>query len=105
MSISIAHHDTLLRVAFGSVTNAYASLGALKDSFALIILNSLDKEISLSLDGTNAWLNLDAGESPVLNYNAMGKIFPATGVWVKYVGAAPTVGSLRITSILRKAPN
>ena len=36
MSISIAQHDTLLRVAFGSVTNAYASLGALKDSFALI---------------------------------------------------------------------
>lgn len=104
MSISIAQHGSQIRVAFGSFTNAYAEAGTILDSFALFILNSLDKEVSLSLDGTTSWMNLDAGESPILNYNAMGKIFPKCTLYVKYI-VAPTAGSLRIVPVLRKAPN
>lgn len=87
------------RLAFGSVTGAYQALQSTVGNVRkLVVSNSLNSEMLLSLDGgTTDWLALQAGQSLVLDFD-MTLAYNGT-VSVKHNGTAPTAGNISVAII------
>ena len=94
------------RIAFGSVTGAYATLLTVAGTGATMIINSsLDKEVVLSLNGgTNDHVYIQPGLTPaslIIDFAANDMSYSGT-IQVKHTGAAPTAGVLSVL-VIRKA--
>ena len=81
-------------LAFGSVTNAYQAIsGTIAGrGIILVVTNSLNTEGLLSLDGTNDFCYLPAGQGVVLDLSANDGEFSGA-IYYKYV-AAPGSGRI-----------
>ena len=102
----IATFDQLRIVAFGSITGSYAALGV---PFAhmvrvVILTNSTDKDVKISIDGVNDYLYLTAGTFKLLDIStnretACNFYLPiGTQFYVKYV-SAPGSGNVFIETV------
>lgn len=88
-------------LAFGSLTNAYAAFVA--NAGAAVIRgiyfsSTLDKDALLSLDGTNDFIEVQAGRTGFIDLASMG-IKHAGPITAKYI-AAPGSGRLTATGIV-----
>lgn len=84
------------RIAFGSVAAAYGDLltSVKGRGVVLVITNSLDAEVTISLDGgTTDFIWLPAGVGLTLDLGANSAEFSGT-VSVKYTSGAPTSGAI-----------
>lgn len=84
-------------VAFGSVPGAFATSGAISESYrVLTIKNKTDKTIEISLDGgVSIWETLYSGEVITYDLGANG-VFIDTAPFHRYqaAGGAPTSGTI-----------
>lgn len=108
-----ATFDTLREVAFGSVTGSFAVLGSAltHDVRELVVVNTTDKDLYLSIDGTNACIRVGATSAQPIS--AMANrisdypfIFPiGLQFYVKETEAgAPTKGSIAIECVYATIP-
>lgn len=85
------------KIAAASLTGSYATLLTMGGSArALHLYNSTDQPVLITLDnGTTDSVELDAGESYVIDYAMNGMILTSSTIKAKYVSTAPSVGSVR----------
>lgn len=87
--------EALREVAFGSITNTYANLGAAltHDAFRVKVRNNTDADMYFSWDGTNDHMKLPAFSGDVLD-NKTNDAFRKSGdrLKIKYGSSAPTQG-------------
>jgi len=85
------------KIAAASLTNAYTTLLTMGGSArALHLYNSTDQPVLITLDnGTTDSVELDAGESYVIDYAMNGMSLTSSTIKAKYVSTAPSVGSVR----------
>ena len=89
-------------VAGTALTGTYATVLAPGGIYAILMIwNSTDKAISLSLDGgTTTHFVLERGENTVsVDFAANGKIGPNSNIQAKHNGVVPTIGTVRATVI------
>lgn len=96
--------ENLRSVANGSITNSFTALGTPLAHRAVLMkfVNTTDKEMLISDDGTNSKMIVPAGTSSVYDWNANrlanSNIFAyaaGTQFYIKYV-AAPSSGNFYI---------
>lgn len=99
--------ETLRSVANGNITNAFAALGSAlaHPSRILMFVNTTDKDMLISVDGTNSHFIVPSGSSKVIdlatNRRSNDFIFAfraGTQFYIKYV-AAPSSGTFYIETI------
>lgn len=99
--------ETLRSVLNSSITNAFVALGSAlaHPSRILTFVNTTDKDMLLSVDGTNSHFIVPSGSSKVLDLTANRRtndfIFAfraGTQFYIKYV-AAPSSGTFYIETI------
>jgi len=96
-----AQLDTLRQVAFGSITNSYATLGGTLTDHARIIRfsNSTDVDILISDDGVNDKIRLAANSFALIDFSTNkirdDGLFVSVGTqfYIKYASGAPTRGA------------
>lgn len=96
--------EPLRELAFGSLTANYQNLGAVTTAKAVkvIVTNSCDEKVYISVDGTNNHMGMPGPSSRVIDgsvdsYYSMGKFFEkGTQFEVKHAGTAPTEGDVMI---------
>jgi hypothetical protein len=99
-----AQFDAVRELAFGSITTSYAAVGAaLTDHARLVVItNSSDAEVHVSLDGTTNNLRLAANSFKLFDFSTnkirddglfvtMGTVF-----YAKRVSGAPSTGAVWI---------
>jgi hypothetical protein len=99
-----AQFDAVRELAFGSITTSYAAVGAaLTDHARLVVItNSSDAEVYVSLDGTTNNLRLAANSFKLFDFSTnkirddglfvtMGTVF-----YAKRVSGAPSTGAVWI---------
>lgn len=85
-------------IAFGTLTNAYATTSFL-DSSAIArelgVTNNTNQDVQISYDGTTNGPIIPAGQFRPFEYGADGRVLSATDIWIKYLnGVAPTLGAV-----------
>ena len=96
--------DPIRTEAFGAISNAFTALGtALEGPASAILFNNLtDAIIQISFNGTDVHMQLSATNSNGINFTDGGysnsPLYMAanTQIYVRYIGAAPTVQSFWI---------
>lgn len=101
-----AQNEDVRSVAFGSITNSFANLGAATSNpaYSLTVFNGTDAQIQISKDGgTTTWVDLPPLGTISRDY-AKGNQFDSIGLipsssqfQIKYSGSAPTSGTASIT--------
>ncbi len=88
-------------IAFGSLTNAYATLlTPTAGTKILQMRNNTNAAVSVSMDaGSTTNYTLDAGDALSLDLLANSLNMGATAIQVKYAVGAPTSGSFRINAV------
>ncbi len=88
-------------IAFGSLTNAYATLLTPTAATKMLQMrNNTNAAISVSMDaGSTTNYTLDAGDALSLDLLANSLNMGATAIQVKYAVGAPTSGSFRINAV------
>lgn len=88
-----------ISVAFGAITNAFVSTGAISGQPRMIkIMNHTDAAIEISTDATNVWDYMAPGEVMVWDLAANGRLH-GSAISIRYVGAAPTAGAFKVTYV------
>ena len=82
-------------IAFGAVSASFQAVVAMKLATGAYILNSLDTESVLSLDGSTTWGILPAETSIIIPFGQIGLEFTGS-IYMKHNGAAPTVGTISV---------
>ncbi len=85
-------------IAFGSLTNSYATLFTPSAATKMLQMrNNCNAAVSVSMDaGSTTHYTLDAGDAISLDLQANALNMGATAIQVKYAVGAPTSGSFRI---------
>lgn len=98
----IKHADIPARLRFAatSITATYQTVGSFDDDLrCLFVFNSCDAPIIVSLDGgITDHFELD-NEGFDVDLRALSLALERPTIAVKYVSAAPTSGSLRVTGL------
>lgn len=91
-----------IKVDFSTTGTLYAMLHG--SYYGIILLNSLDNPIAVSLDGgTSVFAYLASAEPLFVNFYSMGLALKKGNITAYYTGSAPTSGSLRGTLIYKPA--
>jgi len=86
-----------VKIAFGAITNAYVAVGFLDvEELAkfVYVVNDTNSDIQLSYDGSTDGPIVEANNFRSLDFAANNGILEAVDIYVKYLGAAPSVGSI-----------
>jgi hypothetical protein len=94
---SVANNIPALEVLFGTITNAFVAttfLAADGVARSMAVFNNTNAVIQLSYDGVAAGPIIPPGVFRQIDFAANGRVLTAADVFIKYVGAAPTLGSV-----------
>lgn len=85
------------KITAASLTGSYATLLTMGgDARALILSNSTDQPVLISLDNaTTDSIELEAGEVNAIDYYALGFVLTSSTIKAKYVSTPPSIGSVR----------
>jgi hypothetical protein len=94
---SAVNNIPAVEVLFGAITNAYVAttfLAADAEAREIAIFNNTNAVIQLSYDGVAAGPIIPPGVFRQIDFAANGRVLYAADIFIKYVGAAPTLGSV-----------
>lgn len=85
-------------IAFGSITNSYATIFTPSASTKVLFMrNNTNAAISVSMDaGSTTNFTFDAGDQIAIDFVADGLISATAAIQIKYAVGAPTSGSFRV---------
>jgi len=102
-----------VEILAAAVPTAYPAAGSQQMLFAndvghMIIFNTLNQPIAISLDGVTDWMRfpvMTTNNFPIdIGFEDFGVLVPASigvvggGLYVRYTGSAPTTGALWVTA-------
>lgn len=96
---SVANNIPAVEVAFGAITAAYVAttfLAADGVARSMAVFNNTNAVIQLSYGGVDAGPIIPPGLFRQIDFAANGRVLTTTDVFIKYVGAAPTLGSVTL---------
>ena len=101
-----AQNEEARSVAFGSITNSFANLGAVtaNPAYSITIFNGTDAQVQFSKDGgSTTWLDIPPLGAVSRDYaknnqfDSIGLVPTGVQFQIKYSGSAPTSGIASIT--------